>query len=227
MELRHIAPEAGCERGCAHLLSFDGSWQAGGCTVHPGGRRRSELLELVCCASGVVACYRQRRPPRHSSMHAPPCMRMRTWNPPNHNPASIARPPTARSRCNRVLMSPRRAVLPRRLYPHTSEAFVRLPLEFNGMSHVEVLQPHVWAEVMPKLHAIHFTTRKGWGCPERYERPAWTIDSAKPCPRTGPWVDGVRSAELCYCSVGYLWWRAMSSVPDSGKRKHVQQRLRY
>lgn len=95
------------------------------------------------------------------------------------------------------------------------------------MSHVEVLQPHVWAEVMPKLHAIHFTTRKGWGCPERYERPAWTIDSAKPCPRTGPWVDGVRSAELCYCSVGYLWWRAMSSVPDSGKRKHVQQRLRY
>ena len=125
------------------------------------------------------------------------------------------------------VMSPRRAVLPRRLYPHTSEAFVRLPLEFNGMSHVEVLQPHVWAEVMPKLHAIHFTTRKGWGCPERYERPAWTIDSAKPCPRTGPWVDGVRSAELCYCSVGHLWWRAMSSVPDSGKRKHVQQRLRY
>mmetsp|Transcript_6252 Transcript_6252/g.10529 ORF Transcript_6252/g.10529 Transcript_6252/m.10529 type:complete len:196 (+) Transcript_6252:3-590(+) len=97
------------------------------------------------------------------------------------------------------------------LYPHTSKAFVTLPLEFNGMSHVEVLQPAVWAEVMPKLHAIHFTTRKAWACPESYERSVWTVDLARACKgtvRVGATERVSQMGIACYCSLGYKWWRA-------------------
>jgi hypothetical protein len=60
---------------------------------------------------------------------------------------------------------------------------VQLPLEFNALTHVEVQQPTIWAAVVPKLRAVHFTSRKGWMCPERNDQLAWAVGEATKCRR--------------------------------------------
>ena len=83
---------------------------------------------------------------------------------------------------------------------------VNLGWAYNAQTHVEVQLPEFWNSHSKGLKIIHYTEKKGWQCPERHnevyseeERNDWNC------------ADNNRELrnELCFCSVGSLWWDAL------------------
>ena len=79
-----------------------------------------------------------------------------------------------------------------------SGAVLPLPFSANAQTHVEVQQPPFWELQLPKVVTLHFTEKKGWQCPERYNR-------ASDPPKT----KCNKKEELCFCQEGYRWWSAL------------------
>lgn len=79
-----------------------------------------------------------------------------------------------------------------------SGAVVPLPFGFNAQTHVEVERLPFWTEQFANLKILHFTEKKGWQCPEQYERPS-----------KAPKAHCNKKEEQCFCQEGYRWWRAL------------------
>ncbi len=93
---------------------------------------------------------------------------------------------------------------------------VNLGWAYNAQTHVEVQLPDFWNSHAEGMKIIHFTEKKGWQCPERHdgvlseeERKDWNCGDNNRELRN----------ELCFCSVGSLWWDALREGEQmAGKR---------
>jgi hypothetical protein len=81
---------------------------------------------------------------------------------------------------------------------------VNLGWKYNAQTHVELQDPVFWKKHKGDLRIVHFTERKGWQCPEKYDEPTEEdMSDLKNC------SDRNKRDELCFCGVGYLWWNAL------------------
>lgn len=70
-----------------------------------------------------------------------------------------------------------------------------LPWKYNAQTHVEFQLPEFWDEHLPDVKILHYTQKKGWQCPQTYEKPKGR-NVGKCNPKTD--ID-------CACREGYRW----------------------
>lgn len=70
-----------------------------------------------------------------------------------------------------------------------------LPWAYNAQTHVEYQLPEFWDEHLGDAKILHFTQKKGWQCPQTYEKPK-SSNASKCDPKTD---------SECACREGYRW----------------------
>lgn len=70
-----------------------------------------------------------------------------------------------------------------------------LPWAYNAQTHVEFQLPKFWDDRLPYAKILHYTQKKGWQCPQTYEKPKGS-NKGKCDPKTD--VE-------CACREGYRW----------------------
>ena len=83
-------------------------------------------------------------------------------------------------------------------------SIVHLPWKYNAQTHLEYQLPDYWTENSSDIRILHYTQRKGWQCPERYEpsNEKITNQSDIQC----------KQNPLCACHEGYRWYQYLKKA---------------